>query len=50
MWRSARLIAGKDLRLEWRSRVGMNQVLPFAAVVLVMFAFALNHRNLSPLQ
>ncbi len=42
MWRSARLIAGKDLRLEWRSRVGMNQVLPFAAVVLVMFAFALN--------
>lgn len=38
----ARLIAGKDLRVEWRSRVLTNQVLPFAGVVMVMFAFALD--------
>jgi len=41
-WRIARLVAGKDLRIEWRSRVALNQVLPFAAVVMVMFAFALD--------
>ena len=40
--RTARLVAGKDLRVEWRGRVGLNQVLPFAAVVMVMFAFALD--------
>ncbi len=40
--RTAWLVAGKDLRIEWRSRVGLNQVLPFAAVVMVMFAFALD--------
>lgn len=38
----ARLIAGKDLRLEWRSRVILGQVLPFALLVLVLFAFALD--------
>ena len=43
MLRIARLVAGKDLRVEWRSRVLMNQVLPFAAVVLVLFAFALDN-------
>ena len=37
-----RLIAAKDLRIEGRSRVVINQVLPFAAIVMVMFAFALN--------
>ena len=41
-WRIALLVAGKDLRIEWRSRVALNQVLPFAAVVMVMFAFALD--------
>ena len=40
--RTALLVAGKDLRIEWRSRVGLNQVLPFAAIVMVMFAFALD--------
>ena len=30
----------KDLRIELRSRVLTNQVLPFAGLVLVMFAFA----------
>jgi heme exporter protein B len=42
MWREARLVAGKDLRVEWRSRVAMNQVVPFAVVVLLLFAFALD--------
>jgi heme exporter protein B len=42
LWRTARLIAGKDLRIEMRSRVVTNQVLPFAALVMVMFAFALD--------
>lgn len=42
MLRDAFLIAGKDLRLELRSRVALNQVLPFALLVLVLFAFALD--------
>jgi heme exporter protein B len=42
-WRIARLVAAKDLRIEARSRVVMNQVLPFAALVMVMFAFALDN-------
>ena len=42
-WRIARLVAAKDLRVEWRSRVVTNQVLPFAALVMVMFAFALDN-------
>lgn len=41
MWRDALLVAGKDLRVEARSRVATNQVLPFAVLVLVLFAFAL---------
>lgn len=40
MWRDAALIAAKDLRIELRSRVGTQQVAPFALVVLVLFAFA----------
>jgi len=42
MWADAGLVAGKDLRIEVRSRVGVNQVLPFSLVVLVLFAFALD--------
>ena len=41
-WRIARLVAAKDLRIERRSRVVTNQVLPFAGVTMVMFAFALD--------
>jgi heme exporter protein B len=40
--RDALLVAGKDLRLELRSRVGLGQVLPFALLVLLLFAFALD--------
>ncbi len=42
MLRDAVLVAGKDLRIEARSRVGINQVVPFALLVLVVFAFALD--------
>lgn len=41
-WHISRLVAAKDLRVEWRSRVLINQVMPFAAIVMVMFAFALD--------
>ena len=40
--RVARIVAAKDLRIEMRSRVVTNQVVPFAALVMVMFAFALD--------
>ena len=42
MWRDAMVVAGRDLRIEGRSRVVTNQVLPFAVLVLVLFAFALD--------
>jgi len=42
MWRDAALVAGKDLRIEARSRVTTNQVAPFAVLVLVLFGFALD--------
>jgi heme exporter protein B len=41
MWRDALLVAGKDLRIEARSRVALWQVVPFALLSLVLFAFAL---------
>jgi heme exporter protein B len=41
MWRDTVLVAGKDLRIEARSRVVMHQVVPVAVLVLVLFAFAL---------
>jgi len=44
-WRIARLMAAKDLRIEWHSKVLVNQVLPFAGVTMVMFAFALDATN-----
>jgi heme exporter protein B len=40
--RDAALVAGKDLRVELRSRVGLNQVVPLAVLMLVLFAFALD--------
>ena len=41
MWRDAALVAGKDLRVELRAKIGLNQVVPFALVVLVLFGLAL---------
>jgi heme exporter protein B len=40
MWRDAVLVAGKDLRVELRSRVTTNQVAPYAVLVLLLFGFA----------
>jgi heme exporter protein B len=42
LFRDALLVAGKDLRLELRSRVTTNQVAPFALLVLLLFGFALD--------
>ena len=42
MLRDARLIAGKDLRIELRSRVVTTQVLPFGLMVLFLFAFGIS--------
>lgn len=36
------LVAGKDLRVELRSRVALNQVAPFALLILVLFGLALD--------
>lgn len=42
MFAEARIVAAKDLRLEWRSRVTTTQVVPFAVLTLVLFAFAID--------
>jgi heme exporter protein B len=45
----AALVAGKDLRIEMRSRVALQQILPFGGIVLIVFAFALDpDRGLLP--
>lgn len=41
MWRDAALVAGKDLRIELRSRVALAEVLPFGLVLLILFGLAL---------
>jgi heme exporter protein B len=42
MWREAMLIVRKDLLLEWRSRVTVNQIAPLGLLSLVVFAMALD--------
>jgi len=45
----ALLVAGKDLEIEWRSRVTASRVLPFAGILLLLFAVALDpDRGLLP--
>ena len=41
MWRIAWLVSSKDLRIEWRSRVLLWQVVPFGAMALVLSALAI---------
>jgi heme exporter protein B len=50
MLRDAVLVCGKDLRIEVRSKIGLNQVAPFAATVLLLFGLALgpNRQALQP--
>lgn len=45
MWRDALLVAGKDLRIEIRSRVATNQIAPYALVVLLLFGFAFDQNR-----
>ncbi len=42
LMREAWVVAGKDLRIEVRSRVATSQILPFGIIVLLLFAFALD--------
>ncbi|MFT4772994.1 MAG: heme exporter protein B [Ilumatobacter sp.] len=44
-WKVACFIAAKDLRVERRSKIVTNQVLPFAGITMVSFAFALDKQN-----
>ena len=47
--REARLVLAKDLRIETRARVALQQIVPFGVIVLVMFAFAIDpDRGLLP--
>lgn len=45
----ATAVARRDLLVEWRSKVTIDQVLPFAGIVVVMFAFAIDDLTLLPL-
>lgn len=45
MWRDALVVAGKDLLIERRSRVALNQVVPYALVVLLLFGFAFDQQR-----
>jgi heme exporter protein B len=42
LWSEAWLVAGKDLRIEARSRDTAQQIVPFGLIVLLLFAFALD--------
>ena len=50
MLADACLIAGKDLRIELRSKVGIGQMVPFAVLVLVLFGLALDPDPRAPLR
>lgn len=45
-WHTAWLVARRDLLVEWRSRIALNQVYPFAGIVMVMFGFAIDDTSL----
>jgi heme exporter protein B len=42
-YKVALAVAVKDLRIERRSKVVSNQILPFAGIVMILFAFALDN-------
>jgi heme exporter protein B len=42
LFRDAALVAGKDLKVELRSRVTLQQVAPFAVLMLLLFGIALD--------
>ena len=39
-------VVRKDLRIEWSSKVLLNQVAPFSLVIMIMFAFALDNEGI----
>ena len=45
MWRDAVVVGGKDLRVEYRSRVATMQVAPYAVLVLLLFGFAFDQNH-----
>ena len=45
-WSTTWLIAKRDLLVEWRSRIALNQVYPFAGIIMVMFGFAIDDTSL----
>jgi heme exporter protein B len=45
VWRDALLVSGKDLRIEYQSRVGTMQVAPYAVLVLLLFGFAFDQNH-----
>jgi heme exporter protein B len=44
MFRDALAVLRKDVAIEWQSRVGLWQVLPFGVLTLILFAFAFGPR------
>jgi len=42
MLADAWLVAAKDLKVEWRARIIINQVAPFTLLIVVLFGFALD--------
>lgn len=47
--RTVATIARRDIAIEWRSRVAIGQVLPFAAIVVLLNAFAIDDLSILPL-
>lgn len=45
MWRDAFVVGGKDLRVEYQSRVATMQVAPYAVLVLLLFGFAFDQNH-----
>ena len=45
MWRDAIVVGGKDLRIEYQSRVALMQVAPYAVIVLLLFGFAFDQNH-----
>jgi heme exporter protein B len=45
VWRDAVVVGGKDLRVEYQSRVATLQVAPYAVLVLILFGFAFDQNH-----
>lgn len=45
MWRDALVVGGKDLRVEYQSRVALMQVAPYSVIILLLFGFAFDQNH-----